>query len=719
MASTQTSQSYRLSCLLFLFLFSFTFPLHALDVQERLMLDLEIVEYWNKRNNERLPVTYSNFLQGGYINMPSARMGETGEIGIGYSSVPPYRSYNLRCQLIDQLEFSGNYRIFTGLIDPAFGHMGFGELSDKGANFKLALFHAEDSNYVLPGLAIGFDDVIGTRAFSSSYLVLTQVFLNYNLEISLGYGRQRLKGFFGGLSWMPFRKSNNEFLRGFSFCLEYDSTPYKDKNIERHPEGRVKRTPWNFGIKYRASDSIDLSASYIRGDAFAFSASTYFNLGNTKGIIPKIEDPLPYKAPINLQPIDVLRPEDVFIQDILFAFRDQGFELMKAYMSQECNETTLRLYVINYVYREEFFVRLRLNALLSSLVPDTIDHVIVVIEAPEMPLQEYHYEMVYLRSYQYQEIGKYELAVLTPLREVTNPNPFTSRLIFNKTKESWSFLILPKTHFLFGSALGKFKYALGISLGLNGFIFDDVFYSIKLGYFAISNLYDIADVDRLNPSQIINVRTDIINYYKQKTITIDEAYVQKISNIGGGWYTSYSFGLLEVEYAGAAAQLLYYPVNSAWAIGMEGAVLKKRTPDSLGFTNKVRKLDGFKPVYLNFLGTQYFLNFYYDWKEICLQFKVSPGKFLANDYGVRYEFCRYYPSGLRLGFWYTHTNAHDEINGQRYYDKGIYFSVPLDMFYTRSSRNQWGYGMSAWLRDVGVKAFTGAELYQIINENRQ
>jgi hypothetical protein len=45
--------------------------------------------------------------------------------------------------------------------------------------------------------------------------------------------------------------------------------------------------------------------------------------------------------------------------------------------------------------------------------------------------------------------------------------------------------------------------------------------------------------------------------------------------------------------------------------------------------------------------------------------------------------------------------------------------MPLDVFYTESSRKRWGYGMSAWLRDVGVIGATGQDLYELINDQRQ
>jgi hypothetical protein len=199
------------------------------DSQERLMYDLLTVDYWNQRINERMPVMYNHLLQGGYFAMPSARMGDEGEIGIGYSYVPPYRNFNMRFQLLKRLEISGNYRIFHGVDDPILSPLGFGDFSDKGANAKIALFLPEDSDYQLPGISFGFEDFLGTRSFNARYLVFTQVFRDYHLEITLGAGAKRIRGIFGGISWMPFRNLCEPYLKGLSLVAEYDATPYRKK----------------------------------------------------------------------------------------------------------------------------------------------------------------------------------------------------------------------------------------------------------------------------------------------------------------------------------------------------------------------------------------------------------------------------------------------------------------------------------------------------------
>lgn len=693
--------------------------LHAERCTSNLIKDLLIVSEIDAKLNTRFPVMYNNFLQGGYINMPSARMGCSGEFAFGYSSVPPYRNYNGRCQLLDFLEITGNYRIFKGVDDPILTPMGFGDFSDKGANIKMALFSPEASQYRLPGLAIGFDDFMGTRNFQASYIVLTQVLPDFNVEMTLGFGQQRLRGWFGGFAWFPFRQNECSYLKGLSFALEYDAVPYKSHHIERHPKGRETRCPLNIGLNYRLFDTFDFSLSYVRGHKVAFAASAFYNFGESKGFIPKHDMTAPYCAPIITEEIGFLRPEESLLQDLIYAYRDQGFDLFEAWLTG-CDYRTLRLKVFNCTYREECIVRERLNALVACLTPDNIDNVVIVMDCEGFPIQEYRYDMQFVRSYAAGEMCAYELSILTPECEVSCIDPCESRLLFLKKREMCTFVLLPKVQSLFGSAKGKFKYALGLSLLTEGYLPYDVFYTVSLGYLPLSNLYDISDMDRLNPSQLINVRTDIINYYKQKSITIDQAYLQKISNWGRGFYTSSQIGYFEQEYGGVAFECLYYPVKSPWAIGVEGALVRKRTYEDLfSFTDRIRKLDGFRPTYRHFLGSQYFVNLYYDWREASMDFRISAGKFLANDYGVRYEIGRYFPSGLRVSFWYTQTNGHDRVNGHTYYDKGIAFSVPLDMFYTCCSRSRWGYGMSAWLRDVGVRSFTGQPLYNLINECRQ
>ncbi len=209
---------------------------------DELFHSLEIAAYWDKKQTERFPITFNHTLSTGYFVTHSARMGVAGEIGIGGAWAPPYLILNGRIQPYGQLELSANYRIFRGFEDPVLGPYGFGNHADRGANVKLALWTPEHSCYRFPGFAVGIDDFIGTKPFTTYYLVGTHVFINYGIEGSLGWGYGRYskgpsRGFFGGVDWFPYwDKSSNDWLRGIGFGAELDPTNYRK---DPHPEKRT------------------------------------------------------------------------------------------------------------------------------------------------------------------------------------------------------------------------------------------------------------------------------------------------------------------------------------------------------------------------------------------------------------------------------------------------------------------------------------------------
>ena len=179
-------------------------------------------------------------------------------------------------------------------------------------------------------------------------------------------------------------------------------------------------------------------------------------------------------------------------------------------------------------------------------------------------------------------------------------------------------------------------------------------------------------------------------------------------------------GYFEPAYGGLAFESLYYPVDSNWAFGIEGAGVLKRDYHGIGFTTKTRKFNQQNiPREVHFIGYQYFFDIYYEYRPWSVDFKMMIGQFLARDKGARFELGRYYPSGMRFSIWYTLTNGDDKVNCKTYYDKGIAFLIPFDFFLKKSSRSMLGYAMSAWLRDVGATAATGKKLYYTIQTERQ
>lgn len=257
-----------------------------------LMRDLETARHFDKKLEERFPVTYSNILSTGYFTTPSARMTPEGSIGLGVADVPPYLNWNARVQPIPRVELSVNYRVFRGVEDSGLSPFGFGDYADRGANFKIGLLTPEESLYQLPGFAFGIEDFMGSKKFTTYFFVGTQVWRQIGLETSLGWGAGRYtlgpsRGVFGGISWFPWWESNNKWKRGLGLCAEYDPVDYTNPEREPNPHGRSTSSPVNFGAKYTYGDLLGISIGQVRGEELTISSELNYNWGKTEGFFPK------------------------------------------------------------------------------------------------------------------------------------------------------------------------------------------------------------------------------------------------------------------------------------------------------------------------------------------------------------------------------------------------------------------------------------------------
>ncbi|MEZ5315236.1 MAG: YjbH domain-containing protein [Chlamydiales bacterium] len=703
--------------ILLCFLLLSSFILIADQSLHELLQALEIVANCDRKLETRFPMTFNYLLSTGYFMTHSARMTREGEIGIGSAYSPLYLNFNGRIQPFFFLEFTANYRIFLQYPDPTIGKYGFGNYADRGANFKVAILHPEQSFYRLPGIAFGIDDFMGSKKFTNYFVVGTQVWPDYGLETSLGWGygiytQGPSKGFFGGVNWFPFLQTSHKWWKGICLTVEYDPT-----NVSKspHPKGKTSYTPMNFGGKYSFDNTVELSMSYIRGYLYSFAGSLHYNWGQSNGFLPKVDNPPFYLAPVDHQSIGEMRPVDIMVHSLGYALKDQGFQLTKAWLDQ----STLWLSVIVEAYREEEVVRSRLQYLLGALIPTNIETIFVQIESYGLPCQQYIYKKEFLMRYAHHTISPFEMNTLSPREEITPPS-CSSHLIFDHRYHLWQMKISPRMENFFGSSSGKWKYDCGLKMDIQGFLPYRWFYEIQISNTLFSDIHGLSDFDLFAPSQLLNVATDYIRYRQLHNLSWDRFYIQKSWNFGKSYFGRLSGGYFQINYAGLATEILWYPVQSSIALGMEGAVVKKRKYTGFGFQSKIRYFEGNTPHFTSYLMLgQWFVNFYLDLSDLKIFTKVSLGQFLARDKGIRFDVTRYFENGIRLTGWITYTNAHDQMHGENYYDRGIALEIPFDLFYKCSSRKIWNYGMAAWLRDAGYSTSTGRELFEMINRERR
>ena len=679
--------------------------------------DLDLVYQIDQELRDALPLFYNSFATEGYLNMPSARMSSEGNALLSVSVPTPYRVYGLTMQPFARLELTVNYLVYKGVLEPGFGAEGFGDDAERIANAKVGIITPEDDLSWFPIISFGAQDFIGTQRFNAQYLVATKTWKERNIECTLGWGHGRMKGFFGGITWTPWRLCNT-WWRHLAFQIEYDANDYAHHPGE-HEQGRSVKSRINGGVSLLVKECLQLSVSTIRGESFAGSASIRYPLGTSSGFFAKKEDPLLYHSSVDYEPLGSLRTEQELAHQLAYAFGDQGLDLYSACLHYVGEKKTLWIAFVNPRYRSHDIVQERVRHILGALIPQEIEEVIVTEEATGLACQSYRYRTKDLVLYHQGIYSDALMETLSPMQDVmTMPNVYEANRLFCRTKPIWTFTVRPRFTSFFGNANGKFKYNLGVIASPEGYLFDDVYYKIQGGYSLFSNTTNMRGVDRQNPSHMFVVRSDSMKYYQTQSVHLEQAFLQRSWNLSKGVFCRLAGGYFELAYVGFATELLYYPARSPFALGLECATVRKREYNGLGFFHKIAKFDGTQTHYFPFVGVQAFFDIYYQYRPLHIDIIMKFGRFLAKDLGGRLEVGKTFKNGVRVALWYAMTTANEELNGHRYHDKGFSFLIPLDMCMKQSSRNYVGYAMAAWLRDQAASADTGKRLYPTLAEER-
>ena len=228
----------------------------------------------------------------GLIDLPTARMAPDGELWAGASFFERNERFNLGFQVLPWLETSFRY---SGLshFNPEYP-----VYWDRSFAVKARL--VEESG-LLPALAVGVNDVVGTGIYGGEYVVTSKRFGNVDATIGLGWGRlgtngafvNPLKiisssflnpratfstpggtnfnalfhgpktGVFGGVTW-------DTPVDGLVLKAEYSSDAYE---LERITGNFRARSQFNVGASYEIIDNTVLSVDYLYGRALSGAVS--------------------------------------------------------------------------------------------------------------------------------------------------------------------------------------------------------------------------------------------------------------------------------------------------------------------------------------------------------------------------------------------------------------------------------------------------------------
>jgi hypothetical protein len=671
----------------------------------------------------QLDYSQSDFGGVGLMQNPTARFADEGTLSFGLSTQKPYNHIYASLQLLPWLETTLRY---TEIENRLFGPPGFSgdqTAKDRGVDFKLRLL-TETHNR--PQLAVGLRDIGGTGLFGSEYVVANKRFENVDVSLGMGWGRLGARGdarnpftvlsdkfetrpgaeagggspdfnrwfrgervaLFGGLEWWtPWR--------GLRVKLEYEGNDYTQEASNNNQE---VDSPVNLALLFPLGNHFDVSLGVERGNTFMANLSTHINLQRDRGP-PKVGDPIP--APVRVRNTAEMQARLTLAQERELAraleqpLREQGYTLRGLTLNRDAR--SLQLWYSQGRYRNHAQAAGRVARVLTQYAPDAVESFTLVdlngpVETHRITLARADLERVALGTGSVEELRRgssvtgprlgYRQAALTDVRAFP--------------EFSWD--VTPKLRQHIGGPDGFYFGQLWLRFGGDLQLTPELSLSGALG----ANVYNNFDDLQARPTGALpRVRSEIVNYLKEGENNVVFLEANYIWSPAPEWYARLSAGLFEEMYGGVAGELLYKPYDQPWALGANLNHVWQREFD--------QRFD-----FRDYDVTTAHATLYYELPYYDILAQVSVGRYLARDLGTTLDFSREFANGVRAGAFATFTNVSSADFGEGRFDKGFYLSLPLDLFFTRSTRQRSSFVFKPLTKDGGQKVRDGQALYGLV-----
>ncbi|EHY1015807.1 TPA: YjbH domain-containing protein [Vibrio vulnificus] len=685
----------------------------------------------------------------GLMQMPSGRMAKEGEFNFGVNLNDDYHHYYTSLQLFDWFETTIRYtRIPDTLYNPNPDYSGDNLNTDKGIDIKFRLWQ---ESYWLPETSIGIRDIGGTGLFDGEFIAGTKRFgpLDVTLGVGWGYIGQSgnisnpfckvseeycdrdgpTKGTGGSVDFGRWFKGEASIYGGIEYQtpyqplrlkVEYDANDYTtDYPVRAVNKPMPQHTPWNFGVLYQLGDWGDAKLSYQRGDTLTFGFNLYTNFDDLKAVWR--DEP---KQAVTGRPSEGNTDWQAVAQQL-----DSNAGYQQSTLYEQGDALVIAGEQVKYRDRKE--AQDRAAAILANNAPDYITTYKIVDTRNGVDLTQTEFDAEAYKqaaTYQYLGANSRELGSTSEPDYRENAKPLTTH------RERWNAGISPVLAQSLGGPEAFYLFHLGFNTEANYWLTNNIEASGSI-YVNLADNYDKFNYVEKDPHisnfAVPRVRTMFRSYVSDNPVRLNHMQLTWFAQPTQQVYTQMYGGYLETMFAGVGGEVLYRPLGKNWALGLDANLISQRDPDSwfATFDEPFVYYDGYdasncKPndvgcqAYVLDKGTTGQLSAYYMPQWSLLEntlFKVSAGKFLGGDNGVRVDFSKQFKSGMIVGAFATVTDLTTEEYGEGSYNKGFYISIPFDAMTIKPSTAR---GVFAWqpiTRDGGQTLSRKYELFEVTN----
>ena len=604
-------------------------------------------------------------------------------------------------QLFPWMEATARYTdVRTRLYSNVDDFSGDQTLKDKGLDVKFRLW---EESYYLPDISVGFRDFGGTGFFESEFVNASKAVGPFDFHLGLGWGHlgyqdditnpfcelrdsfcERPDGFSGRggkVDYQNFFKGpmavfgGIEYqtpLQGLSFKAEFEGNNYQQDRA-----GALEQdSRWNFGAVYRWNN-FDFSLNYQRGNTIGFGVSYKLNMHTIRQV--KIDDP-----PREI--LGVRPPENAAAVQRQKLFNDLRRDAGYVITDLEIDDDQATFYGLQTAYRDRNEGIERVGRILATELPESIQQYHLVEQSNNIPLVDTVIDAAKFRQHATYSVPESDVEdtyqrVSPTQQQVDAYEPHRATGAYFSTKFFWT-----QT---FGNPEDFYLYQIGL-LSSVGYKFND-----HLGIYGGIRTTLLDNFDKFNytvdaeEAFLPRVRTRVREYVSGPMVILDTVFMQWSDRLADNWYYQGYGGYLETMFGGVGGEIMYRPIDSNFAFGVDINYVKQRDPDSTTAFIDYSAVTGFASAY-------YQPDFLPD-----TRIRASVGQFLAKDRGINIDFAKRFDSGIVVGAFASFTDVSSEEYGEGSFTKGFYISVPLDLFILQPAT---GRGQFPWIpiaRDGG------------------
>ena len=638
----------------------------------------------------------------GLVDTPSGEHSPDGELNISVSSFGNVTRTALTFQILPRI--SGSFR-YIGTRDLNFG--GFEDYYDRAFDVRFLLLREREGR-PWPSVTLGFQDLIGTGLYASEYLVATKTLpRGFKVTGGLGWGRLGSDGgigtLFGDRPPVDIGLGGNidpdVFFRGpaapfggvewqatdrLGFKLEYSSDAYE---LEDAQDALDRRSPINAGVEYRLDDTVRVGAYYLYGSEvgaslqFALNPRRPPNAGSLEGAPPPVlRRPPPAQGG---HPTGWTGPQaTVALRDaVAEGLEEEGITLEAFALT--AREVEVRISNRRYDTTPQAIGRTA--RVLSRLLPASVEAFRIVPTSEDLPLAAVTIPRATLEDAVIEADGTEALLAATAIAEAPPARRSAAEVLPDLYPRA-AIGLSPYLRFSLFDPAEPLRYEVGGRLSAS---FEPAPGLVASGSVTKRAVSTLDDIDRRESDSLLpRVRTDVGRYAQEGDPALEELTGAYYFKPAADLYGRVTAGYLERMFGGVSTELLWKPVASPLALGVEVNYARQRDFDQLLGFQDYDVVTGHASAYYQL--------------ENGFEAQVDAGRYLAGDWGATFRLARVFENGWRAGAFFTVTDVTAEEFGEGSFDKGISVSIPLSWATGRPSERRVGTSLRSLTRDGGA-----------------